>query len=176
MIKIVQVREEADAIHVRALVATFLEWLVVRYPENAADVEEYWRVQKVPAQMENLLNIFVPPTHECLLARLDGVPVGTVMLKPHAIAGACEMNRMFVSDAGRGHRVGRQLAEALIVRAREMGYQRMILSTGIYHHEALALYPKLGFAEDPSLPDTGAGDLEVRMSLDLLPPIGHQSA
>ncbi len=163
---VVEVRSEEDAAAVRRLVAEFVDWLGVRYPDRGREIAEYFRIQRLDHQMANLLTVFAPPQGECLLARLDGVACGTVMLKPSA-PGVCEMNRMFVTEAARGRGVGLALGRRLIERARALGYRRMVLSAGIDHREAIPLYRKLGFAADATLPDTGAGDLEYRMALDL---------
>jgi hypothetical protein len=45
----------------------------------------------------------------------------------------------------------------------------MVLTAGVRHHEAIALYSRAGFIRDDSLPDTGAGDIEVPMCRELLP-------
>ena len=74
---------------------------------------------------------------------------------------------MFVRPAARGHSVGRALVGALLDAARDLGYKRMMLAGGTRHTEALALYRSLGFVHDPSLPDTGSGDVEVRMIREL---------
>ncbi len=166
MLQITRVRSEVDAEAVRALVGDYLGWLYGRYPEDAPVITAYWEKQDVPGQMRNLLTIFAPPTAECLLARLNGDPVGIVMTKPKS-DDMCEMNRMFVRPTARGHGVGRALVTELLVAARELGYRRMMLVAGGLHTEALALYRSFGFVDDQSLPDTGAGDTEVRMIRDL---------
>ena len=166
MLDIIRVRSEADADQVRLLVAEFFDWMRDRYPEGAANITAYWNKQDMPTQLQNLLTIFAPPKAECLLARLNGEPVGIVMTKPHS-GDMCEMNRMYVRPTARGHGVGRALVAELLVAAQGLGYKRMMLAGGPRHTEALALYRSFGFADDQSLPDTGAGDLEVRMIRDL---------
>ncbi len=166
MLEIHRVRSEADADDVRFLVSEYRDWLAERYPEQVAVVTAYWKNQDVPGQMSKLLTLFAPPKAECLLARLDGKPVGTVMTKLHS-ADMCEMNRMFVRPSARGHGVGRALVGELLVAARDLGYHRMMLVGAARHTEALALYRSFGFTDDPNLPDTGAGDIEVRLIRDL---------
>ena len=166
MLDIIRVRSEADAAEVRLMVAEFFDWMHERYPEGAESHRAYWIKQDMPTQLRDLLTIFAPPKAECLLARLNGDPVGIVMTKPHS-DGMCEMNRMFVRPSARGHGVGRALVGELLVAAQGLGYKRMMLSGGTRHTEAMALYRSFGFAHDPSLPDTGSGDVEVRMIRDL---------
>jgi GNAT superfamily N-acetyltransferase len=166
MLEIIRARTETDAAEVRLLVAEFFDWMRDRYPEGAESITAYWNKQDMPTQLRDLLTIFAPPKAECLLARLNGAPVGIVMTKPNS-GDMCEMNRMFVRPSARGHGVGRALVGEILDVARGLGYKRMMLAGGTRHTEALALYSSFGFVRDPSLPDTGSGDVEVRMSLDL---------
>ena len=166
MLDIIRVRTEADAAEVRLMVAEFFDWMRDLYPEGAESIAAYWNKQDMPTQLRDLLKIFAPPRAECLLARLNGEAVGIVMTKPHS-GDMCEMNRMFVRPAARGHGVGRALVGALLDAARDLGYKRMMLAGGTRHTEAMSLYRSLGFVHDPSLPDTGSGDVEVRMIREL---------
>jgi GNAT superfamily N-acetyltransferase len=165
-LEIVHVRSEGDADAVRLLVNDYVTWLHSIYPGEATAVDAYFRAQDLPGQMRNLLTIFRPPRADCLLARLDGAAVGTVMVRPHA-QDTCEMNRMFVRASARGQGVGRALVAELLETARGLGYCRMMLAAGPRHNSALRLYESFGFALDPGLPDTGAGEIEVRMVRDL---------
>lgn len=56
-----------------------------------------------------------------------------------------EVKRMFVSPAGRGRGVGRQLVALLEAESRARGCERLTLETGPYQAEALALYAQGGF-------------------------------
>jgi len=150
-LEIVHVRSEGDADAVRLLVNDYVTWLHSIYPGEATAVDAYFRAQDLPGQMRNLLTIFRPPRADCLLARLDGAAVGTV----------------FVRASARGQGVGRALVAELLETARGLGYCRMMLAAGPRHNSALRLYESFGFALDPGLPDTGAGEIEVRMVRDL---------
>ncbi len=165
-VRIAPARTDADATEVRRLVAGFLGWLDIRYPDHRAQITAYFKAQGLEHQLNNLLTLFCPPTAECLLSWLDNRAVGVVMLKPRT-AERCEMNRLFVDDAARGRGVGRALVAGIVTSARALGYRQMVLSAGFLHHEARALYLRTGFVEDTSLPDTGAGDMEVRMIRNL---------
>lgn len=150
----------------RRLARAFIDWLKVRYPEDRQMIDDYLAAQNFEAVLADLLSVYGPPDGDCLLAKLDGEPAGIVMFKPKG-NGDCEMNRMFVAESARGHGVGYAIGRRCIELAGDAGYTRMILAAAGKHYEALPLYEKLGFVEDPTLPDTGAGDMEIRMKIAL---------
>ena len=167
-VKIALVRNEEQAAHVRAMAWEFVDWLRERYPDLHATIDEYLENQGFAGMLERLLDTFTPPEGECLIATLDDAPVGILMLKPYG-SGVAEMNRMFVRPGARGAGAARALAARLIERARDLGYNEMVLSALDQHHEALALYRSIGFVEDDRQPDTQSGahrEVLMRMALD----------
>jgi GNAT superfamily N-acetyltransferase len=87
---------------------------------------------------------YAPPRGVILLA-LDGDrALGCVALRPLE-AEICEMKRMFVAPEGRGRQLGRRLAEAVIDKARQLGYRSMRLDTLKSMTVARELYRSLGF-------------------------------
>ena len=166
MLQIIHVRSDTEAADVRILVLEFVEWLAERYPDERERIAGYFKAQNLEKQLRDLLTIFCPPKADCLLARIGDEAAGVVMLKPHS-EGTCEMNRMFVRSSARGRGVGRALVAELLETARSLGYRRILLAAGPRHTEAVSLYRSFGFMEDASLPDTGAGDIELRMIREL---------
>jgi putative acetyltransferase len=84
----------------------------------------------------------------CLLARLDGHPVGCVALGSLE-DGIGEVKRMYVDPGARGHRIGRLLLERVEELAAARGHRLMRLETGTEQPEALQLYRSAGWREIP---------------------------
>jgi ribosomal protein S18 acetylase RimI-like enzyme len=76
------------------------------------------------------------------------------------------MKRLFVRPEHRGQRIGEHLVRALLLAAREMGYERMRLDTLPSMRVAQELYTELGFYPIPAYNDNpipSARFLEVRL-------------
>ncbi|MEP3430970.1 MAG: GNAT family N-acetyltransferase [Roseibium sp.] len=168
MIEIHKVREQVDISSVTDLVWQFFDHIRHRYPERLDDIDGYILSKDVAGQLADFTTYFNPPAGECLLAKMDGRPVGIVMMRPLS-DGVAEMNRMFVTDAARGHGAGRMLGHNLIMAARDLGYSDLILDAWDRHEEALPLYISLGFQtyDDPDLAPKGMVADVVQMRLKL---------
>lgn len=83
------------------------------------------------------------------VAKENGELAGCVALK-NIGSGRCEMKRLYVREKYRGQNLGRKLADKIVTRAKEMGYEFMYLDT---HREAqkvaIEMYKKMGFVECP---------------------------
>jgi len=91
---------------------------------------------------------FAPPRGVFAVVRRDGEVVGCAALRPHG-DGDVELKRMFVRAAHRRTGVARRLLALLEDRAREAGYRRLILETGLEQPEAIALYESAGYLSIP---------------------------
>lgn len=145
-VEIAEARSEAEHAAVRALCRDFWRWVAARYPHMLEVLEAYYPADQFEALLAQLPEIHAPPEGVILIARVDDVISGCVMMQPLE-NGACEMKRLFVAEAARGKGVARALCLELFERARAAGYRTMRLDTGPLHHEARALYSSLGFHE-----------------------------
>lgn len=133
----VDAHDAAGLDQVRALFRQFAE-------EYAPLVAEVFVVQGFTAEVAGLPGRYGPPSGCLLLAEVDGEPAGCVALRDLG-DGIAEMKRLYVAPAGRGRGVGRTLVAAILDRARDLGYGRMVLDTLREMPEAIALYEAFGF-------------------------------
>ncbi|MEM7417045.1 MAG: GNAT family N-acetyltransferase [Gemmatimonadota bacterium] len=90
---------------------------------------------------------YVEPTGACVLSRLDGRPVGCVVLAALEPPRICELKRLYVRSDARGHGLGRGLVLAVMEEARRLGYTTMRLDTAPELAAAQSLYLAMGFVQ-----------------------------
>ena len=122
--------------------------------------------QDFEKELAGLPGDYVSPFGCLWLAYDDDRLAGCIALRKIG-EGICEMKRLFLREEFRGRGLGRELIEAIIREARQIGYERMRLDTlPPKMNDAIALYRRFGFQEiEPYYdnPVTGA----IFMELDL---------
>jgi ribosomal protein S18 acetylase RimI-like enzyme len=124
--------------------------------------------QGFAAELAQLPGKYAPPLGDILIARdAAGAALGCVALRPTMMPDTGEIKRLYLRPAARGQALGRRLAEAILVRAREAGHARVVLDTLASMDAARRLYAALGFRPVPPyydnpLPDTLYMALELR--------------
>jgi len=81
-----------------------------------------------------------------VLEEEDGSIIGAYGLYP-VDKRTCELRKMYLRSSYRGRGLGRLLLDDALVRARQMGFERMTLETASVLKEAIALYKSYGFVE-----------------------------
>ena len=133
----------ADMTLVRALFREYADWL---------DFDICF--QGFEEELASLPGSYAPPRGGLWLARVDGELAGVVGFRPLEGEGACELKRLWVRPACRGHGLGRRLTETAIAAARSAGSRVMRLDTvGSTMQAAGALYRDVGFREIPAYYD-----------------------
>ena len=117
------------------------------FEEYAAGIGIDLCFQSFEKELAELPGKYVPPGGRLLIAIDEHQAAGCVALRKIA-DGVCEMKRLYVRPGFRGTGLGHTLAEAIILSAREIGYQRMRLDTLPGKMDrAIAMYRSLGFKE-----------------------------
>ena len=88
--------------------------------------------------------------HPVLVAESDGAVVGWASLNVFNARRAYEHVAdlsLYVDRAWRGRGVGRRLLEALVGRARELGYHKLVLAAFPWNEAGMRAYARAGFRE-----------------------------
>lgn len=129
--------------------------LIIQLADNINTVQalwkEYWKALGLPGdfqgfeeELRRLPGEYSAPGGTLALAYIDGVPAGTVALRPLSGA-ACEVKRLYVRPEFRRRGIGRGLIEWVIGRAKDLGYRTLHGDTLPALTDAIEMYRKLGF-------------------------------
>ncbi|MEQ1824002.1 MAG: GNAT family N-acetyltransferase [Fimbriimonadaceae bacterium] len=116
------------------------------------------------AEMAALPGRYKEPKGILILAKLKGEPVGCIALSPlNANVKSCEIKRLYVRAAYRGHGLGRNLVRRVLRHAKSRKYHRAVLYSLPSMKEAHALYQSFGFKVMKSR--EGQTTIEMQLSL-----------
>ncbi len=135
-----------------ALIGEYVGWCRARFADDPWFVDAVFGHQALDGELAALPQAYGPPNGLTLIARKGGEAVGAGAYRRIG-DGVCEMKRLYVPLRYQGLGLGRLLASSLIAAARAEGYTLMRLDSGRRHHEAIALYERLGFAPCPPYHD-----------------------
>lgn len=142
---IVRATTATELDHARSLMRGFVAWHHARHGQDIAPINRYFDAASFERELAALPGDYAPPHGALLIAYHREQPAGCVALRNIGL-GICEMKRMFVADAYRGLRVGRALADRILMLARDIGYHAMRLDTSRRQEEAIRLYERVGFS------------------------------
>ena len=158
MVRVIEVKADEDLDEIRKL-----------FEQYAFSLEISLNFQDFDDELANLPGEYAPPEGCLLFAVWEEQLAGCVALRSFG-SGICEMKRLYTKPQYRGLGIGRALCEAVIERARRMGYDRMRLDTLPSMETARALYTSLGFKEiEPYRynPVEGAKFMELNLTRSL---------
>ena len=152
---------------IQAETCAHLQALQVLFEEYVASLDFDLSFQNFTEEYANLPGSYAPPNGRLLLAHYSDQATGCVALRKLA-DGICEMKRLYVRPQYRRLRIGKALAEAVIIEARKAGYEVMRLDTVPSMAHAQVLYELLGFRDIPPYchnPIEGARFMELRLDV-----------
>ena len=145
---ITQVANPVQIAGAQELVREYFSWFFAWVPGSETDPTfRGWE-----DELEAIPGACVPPRGSYLLATLNGQPAGCVTLKP-VDQEHCELKRLFVRPAFRGHHLGKQLVDAFMQSARSLGYQYAVLDSHRSMATAHDIYKNAGFHVVDAPPD-----------------------
>lgn len=100
--------------------------------------------QNYDEEFKNLPGKYAKPEGRLYIAYLNDKVVGCIALRKFDDQ-KCEMKRLYVDPAGRGHQIGRKLVEKVINEAKAIGYRQMLLDTLPFMEGAIHIYESVGF-------------------------------
>ncbi|MCE7058874.1 GNAT family N-acetyltransferase [Dyadobacter sp. CY343] len=118
------------------------------FNEYASSLDFSLSFQSFEDELKVLPEMYGPPTGALLLVEKQGEYIGVAGLRRIENDVTCEVKRMYIQPGFQGAGIGKALLNALIEKARELGYKTVKLDTlGPKMPAAVKLYKSFGFME-----------------------------
>ena len=127
--------------------------------------KEYLDMQGYDDEVAHPADKYGMPEGRLYLARQGDAPVGCIALRK-LDEERCELKRLYVRPAYRGHGLGERLVRRVMDDARRIGYKSIMLDTLPFLTTAIGMYHRLGFVDAPRYNDSPLDDT-VYMRFDL---------
>ena len=125
----------------------------------------YLDIQHYEDEIRDLEAKYGWPEGRLYLALWDGEAAGCIALRK-LDEQRCEMKRLYVRPAFRGHKIGDALVDRVLQDAKAIGYRHMLLDTLPFLESAIHMYQKRGFYEIPCYNDSPV-ETTIFMQYDL---------
>lgn len=146
------------------VLSLFTEYTDMLLAESPA-FRAYLAIQHYDEELRHPEAKYGPPAGRLYLARYGGEAAGCIALRK-LDDETCEMKRLYVRPAFRGHGIASRLVRQTLDDARTIGYRRMRLDTLPFLRDAIALYRRLGFYDIPCYNDSPMEET-IFLQLDL---------
>lgn len=123
-----------------------IENVKVLFKEYTASLGLDLTYQNYAEEFSNLPGKYARPSGRLYIAYFDGIAAGCAGLRK-IDAQTAEMKRLYVRSEFRGFKIGKMLAEQVILEAEAIGYSSIVLDTLSTMKSARMLYKNLGFTE-----------------------------
>ncbi|WP_332643476.1 GNAT family N-acetyltransferase [Aeromicrobium sp.] len=104
---------------------------------------------------------FVPPVGQFFVVYVDGVPAAMGGWRRHG--DDAEIRRMYVRPQFQRRGLAREVLDMIESTAREAGFARLILETGLEQPEAIELYRSAGYTDIPAFGFYAEEELSVHL-------------
>jgi DNA-binding MarR family transcriptional regulator/N-acetylglutamate synthase-like GNAT family acetyltransferase len=99
-------------------------------------------------------------------AQINNKIVGTVALMPIGNEGLVELTKMAVSPKHQGHKIGQKLMQHCVDYAKGLGLPNLVLYSNRKLENAIYIYRKFGFIEQPIEPNSPYKRSDIKMKLE----------
>lgn len=150
-ISIRMAEDAADFDVARALCREWLDWHWRHYPSDwPRGADHPMDPERFEAIVQELQSLHERPRGGIVIGSVDGRACGCVMY--HAAGEetySAEFKRMFVSESGRGHGLGRLMLDYMFEKMIADGYRKVFFSSAEFLTHARAMYEGAGFSVIP---------------------------